>query len=316
MILCAYDAISQPRLIRLTYTCYLTNLPPEAKLLNCWIPVPSSDERQQVTLVTRDLQGGRITTESKYGNRMYYKQVKLQDARLGDTLKITLAYEVLLNERSIQEAKQGSLLPKIKPPEKLQVYLAENRLIPWHGIISTLGENMQLPEAPIPAARKIYDNLIDRMVYNYKAPGAGFGDAIWACNSKTGDCSDYHSVFIGICRSQGIPADHVFGLPLKNAAENHQVKDWHCWARFWVQGPGWITIDASEADKHPEQRDYLFGTLSNTYLNISHGRDVILEPQQKGSSLNIFADPYAEIDNTQFTGIKWVVFFEEIKKPV
>ena len=70
------------------------------------------------------------------------------------------------------------------------------------------------------------------MVYNYKAPGAG--DVIWACTNKTGDCSDYHSIFIGVCRSSGIPADHIFGLPLK--AGKNETKDWHCWASFWVKG--------------------------------------------------------------------------------
>jgi hypothetical protein len=134
---------------------------------------------------------------------------------------------------------------------------------------------------------------------------------VWACSSRTGDCSDYHSVFIGICRSAGIPADHVFGLPLKVKQGKGEVKDWHCWARFWVAGPGWITIDASEASKHPELRDYNFGTLSNNYLTLSHGRDVALEPVQHGPPLNIFADPYVEVDGVDFKNVKWMGVFQE-----
>jgi len=89
------------------------------------------------------------------------------------------------------------------------------------------------------------------------------------------------------------------------------VKDWHCWARFWVDGPGWITIDASEASKHPELRDYNFGTLSNTYLTLSHGRDVMLEPVQHGPALNIFADPYVEVDGNSFQNVRWIGSFQE-----
>ena len=92
-------------------------------------------------------------------------------------------------------------------------------------------------------------------------PGAGKGNAVWACDSKTGDCTDFHSVFIGICRWRGIPADHVFGLPLPPEKSEGDIKHCHCWAQFWVKDVGWIPIDASRANKFPKDRDYYFGTL-------------------------------------------------------
>jgi hypothetical protein len=36
---------------------------------------------------------------------------------------------------------------------------------------------------------------------------------------------------------------------------------------------------------------------------MSHGRDVVLEPAQKGPALNIFIEPYVEIDGKPFMGI-------------
>ena len=295
-----------PRHIRLTYTCYLTVVSAPAKQADVWIPVPVSDDRQTVTLTTTNLAGGKLTTEPKYGNRMYYRRVDLSRAKPTDTLAITLNYTVALTEKTVADAKQLLPLPAKPVSPAMQVYVAETRLIPFHGPIDSLKQAIQLPTAPIPAARKVYDYLIDNMVYNYKAPGAGIGDAVWACSSKTGDCSDYHSIFIGICRSSGIPADHVFGLPLRAKQGHATVKSWHCWAQYHVDGMGWATIDASEADKHPEQRDYLFGTLSADYLTISHGRDVNLSPRQQGPALNIFADPYVEIDGKPVADVKWI----------
>lgn len=296
----------EPRHLSFTYTCYLTGVPKDANRVDVWIPVPVSDDRQTVKLLSVSEPNGSFTTETKYGNKMYYLQYLPKKNSLDDTVKIVFTYQVVLREKSIAEAKVLAPLPKAKPGEDFQVYLKSNRLIPLKGPILELRDAMDLPEQPILAGRKVYDNLINTMVYNYKAPGAGLGDAIWACDSKTGDCSDYHSVFIGICRSSGIPADHEFGIPLRAARPNAPIKDWHCWAKFWVQGPGWITIDASEADKHPELKDYLFGTLSSDYLTISHGRDVNMMPKQKGQALNIFADPYSEIDGKPFAGIKWI----------
>lgn len=306
-----YADTTQPRTLTLTYTCHITNIPSGTKQLNCWIPVPSSDERQTVELLS-GFSSGKITTEHKYGNQVYYNQIMMNKVNVKDSLTITLRYKVKLKEKSVPEASAG--LPKADAGGTMKVYLASNRLIPLDGPIEAIHRQLQLEKEPIKAARQIYDYLIDNMIYNYKAPGAGIGDVLWACNSKTGDCSDYHSVFIALCRSEGIPADHVFGLPLNVTPGKGKVKDWHCWARFYVQGPGWITIDASEADKHPELRDYLFGTLSNRYLTISHGRDVVLEPPQQGPALNIFADPYVEIDGKPFTKVKWEGTFEAVSQ--
>lgn len=299
------------RHIFLTYTTYVTNLPAGARQLEWWIPIATSDERQKVTLLPGDPSVGQMTREHKYGNQMLYKKVDLGYVKPTDTLTVTLQYQLELNEKTVPEAKNIPSTGAVSSTGGMQVYLAANRLIPLEGPIEQLYHQLQLPKEPIPAARKIYDYLIDNMVYNYKAPGAGFGDVLWACNSKTGDCSDYHSIFIGVCRYAGIPADHVFGLPFKKGVGKGQVKDWHCWARFYSGKPGWVTIDASEADKHPELRDYLFGSLSNLYLTLSHGRDVILSPAQKGAPLNIFADPYAEVDGVRFEGVKWSGAFEE-----
>ncbi|WP_152269306.1 transglutaminase-like domain-containing protein [Agriterribacter humi] len=308
-----YAGTIQPRTLTFTYTCHITNIPSGARQLNCWIPVPSSDERQTVELLPV-LDSGKITTEHKYGNRMYYRQIAFDRVNVKDSLTITLSYKIKLNEKSVPEAKALASLPKAGNSDWMKVYLTSNRLIPLDGPIEALNQQLQLENEPIRAARQIYDYLIDNMVYNYKAPGAGIGDVRWACNSKTGDCSDYHSIFIALCRSRGIPADHVFGLPLRAAQGKGKAKDWHCWARFYVEGPGWITIDASEADKHPELRDYLFGTLSDLYLTISHGRDVVLEPAQQGPALNIFADPYVEIDGKPYTGVKWEGAFEALNQ--
>jgi hypothetical protein len=310
-VCCIAKQAPGPRHITLTYKTYLTAIPKGSKQLDWWVPVPASNDRQEIEIVSIDTLLGRLTTDPKYHNRIYYRHINLNGIKPNDTLSITLSFKIILQEKSVREAKILKPLPKVFPSADMQIYLANNRLIPLEGPIGTLSHQLALPYYPIPAARKVYDYLIDNMVYNYKAPGAGHGDAVWACSSKTGDCSDYNSVFIGICRSSGIPADHVFGLPLRDKQGKGKVNDWHCWARFWVEGPGWITIDASEASKHPELREYNFGTLSNQYLALSHGRDVVLEPAQKEAALNMFASPYMEIDGKHFDEVKWEAVYQE-----
>ena len=179
-------------------------------------------------------------------------------------------------------------------------------MIPLDGKLANLASQVSnSASGSIGTARNIYDFLIDRMDYNYKAPGAGKGDAQWACDSRTGDCTDYHSLFIGLSRIKGIPAEHFFGVALNPAESQGTSKAWHCWAEFWTQDSGWCPIDASEADKHPDQKEYLFGGLSTRCLQITHGRDVNLVPKQQGPVLNFFATPYAESNGQPYLSTTW-----------
>ena len=304
------------RQLELKYSCEIAEVPQGAKTIDLWIPVPSDNDRQTVRLLNDDAQvPGRLTTEKKFGNRMYYRRFEAPFAagsNGGDEtasqppIKVELLYDVEVREATVPAAKTLPSTKQVVPGPELAPYLGDTKMIPIKGRISELARGIDLPEGePLRAGRRIYDYLVDTMVYNYQAPGAGTGNAVWACDSKTGDCTDYHSVFIGVCRWRGIPADHVFGLTMPPEKSEGDTRNCHCWAQFWVADVGWIPIDASRADKFPEDRDFYFGTLGSTWLTIAHGRDVILEPPQQGEPINMFEAPVAEVDGLPFEGVRW-----------
>jgi hypothetical protein len=78
-----------------------------------------------------------------------------------------------------------------------------------------------------------------------------------------------------------------------------------------VDGVGWIPVDISEADKHPELREYNFGAQSPKLLKLTHGRDIMLVPPQAGERLNIFVYPYAEVDGKPTQAVEWSMSFKE-----
>jgi hypothetical protein len=63
-----------------------------------------------------------------------------------------------------------------------------------------------------------------------------------------------------------------------------------------VEDQGWVPVDISEADKHPDLRQYYFGNLTADRVAFSVGRDLRLVPQQAGEPLNYFVYPYVEVD--------------------
>lgn len=300
------------RSVELTYACTVEDIPDGARVIDLWIPVAQDTDGQTVSRATAVWpEGGTFQTEPRYGNRIYHKRF---EAPFDDQVGAELVFDIHREELVVQAAKGLADARPAQSPDKMAAYLSANRLIPTDGRIETLAQQLKLAEkSPIHAARAIYDYLINEFSYNYKADGAGNGDVLWACDSKTGDCTDYHSMFLALCRNQGIPATHEFGFPIRTKDATGTIPYYHCWARFHVDGVGWIPIDASEADKHPELRAYNFGSQSQDLLKFCNGRDLILAPPQQGPPLNYFAHAYAEIDGKPHEKLTPVVTFKDLE---
>ncbi len=305
----------KPRELRyeFTYAAHVTEIPESAGHVDLWMPVPSDSQGQRVNSVNiLRPSDGQVRTEPQYQNRIFHYRFRGPFPKSKTAPSAELVFDVTRTEVVIPEAKILGANRHAGKPISLDVYLLPNRLIPIGGRVSQIAEGLHLPKNDaLRAGRRLYDYLIDTMVYNWKAPGAGRGDVLWACDSKTGDCADYHSMFIALCRSQGIPADHEFGFPIRTQEKSGTIAHHHCWARFWVDGVGWVPTDISEADKHPELREYNFGSLTPKLLKLTHGRDILLTPPQAGERLNIFVQPYAEVDGKPSNGVKWSMAFKE-----
>src|SRR5258708_40263848 len=110
------------------------------------------------------------------------------------------------------------------------------------------------------------------MGYGKSGEGWGRGDAMWACDSKRGNGTDFHSVLIGTMRSSGIPARFEIGFPLRENRNEGDIPGYHyCWAEFYVEGIGWVPVDASEVSKNPPKRDYFFAAVDADRVMSTYG---------------------------------------------
>ena len=175
------------------------------------------------------------------------------------------------------------------------LYTSPDRLVPLSGVIGDIArEESQGRKTDEEKIQAFYDYVYRTMTYNKDGTGWGRGDAIWACTSKRGNCTDFHSLLIGMLRSQGIPARFLIGFPIPDADEG-TVGGYHCWAEYYVPSRGWLPVDASEAKKKGLKEAY-FGSLPNDRIEFTAGRDLVLEPPQAGEPLNYFVYPYVEVD--------------------
>jgi len=317
LFLAASQSWAEPatRNVQLSTTAVIDKLPADAHTIDLWMPIAQDTDGQKVlNFKVAYPEGGTVATEDRYGNKIWHRRFEAPFTRdlHENSLGAEIDFEIQRTEIVIQDAKSLVPVPKVK--SDLLPYLEPNRLIPVdYEPIKKISTQLNLQaEPPIRAAHKVYDWLIDEFTYNWQAPGAGKGDVRWACDAKSGDCSDYASTFMSLMRLNGIPADHEFGFPIRTADHEGEIKHYHCWARFFVTGVGWIPVDISEADKHPELREYNFGSQTAGLMKFSHGRDVTLVPAQAGPPLNKFIYPYVEIDGQEHKDVTLLVHFKDL----
>ncbi len=134
------------------------------------------------------------------------------------------------------------------------------------------------------------------MRYKKFGEGWGQGDALYACDALSGNCTDYHAYFIGLARSIGIPARFAIGAAIPSDRNNGGCDGYHCWAEFYAEGKWW-PIDISEADKFSALSMYYFGHHPANRFEFSHGRDLALDPSPSSGPINFLAYPVLEMNN-------------------
>jgi transglutaminase-like putative cysteine protease len=302
------------RTFHFTYHFTLNGVPSGAKQVRVWAPVPQTDEHQTVRVLSvKAPTETRMTQEPENSNRMMYAEIKNPAA--GKT-EFTLEYEVTRREFSRGDYSQLERADQ-KPglvPASLQRMISPDTLIPTDGKIKELAAQVTGSQTgTVAKAKAAYDYIFTTMRYDKTGSGWGRGDAVWACDSKRGNCTDFHSPFIGMLRADGIPARFDIGFPLPEGKDNGEISGYHCWAEFYASKTGWIPVDISEAWKAQQKKDYFFGSIDANRVQFSTGRDITLSPNQDGPALNYFVYPYVEVDGKPFEKLDRQFSFEEVK---
>ena len=291
------------------YAFTVKNLP-AGKKVRIWIPEAQSDAFQEVKVVSAkgDLPL-RSTRESKYDNDMYVAETT---SALPE-LHFDIEYDVVRHERVGLNRASHVMGASVINTNELRRDLQPDALVPTTGLPADLAAKVTAGKSdPLDKARAIYDYVFTTMKYDKTGTGWGHGDVLYACDAKKGNCTDFHSLFIAMARSQGIPARFEIGFPLPADKHAVEIAGYHCWSDFYVKGMGWIPVDISEAWKHPEKRDYFFGTHDVNRVQFTMGRDLRLAPAQDGKPLNYFVYPYVEVDGREYSNVSTAFSFADV----
>jgi len=284
-----------------TYKLKIDKIPEGSKSVEIWLPLPTDNGYQKVLSyqISSELPY-EIDVEPEYGNRILRFA---SGEEIPEDLEITVDLNVIRYE---QDGWNQTVIAASSDTPDLKRYLLPDILVPIDGPVEA--EARQVINGSLTPSEKVealYDHLIKTMKYDKSGIGWGNGDALYACESRKGNCTDIHSLFIGMARSLAIPSRFVMGFPLPQGKETVQIPGYHCWAEFYLQDRGWVPVDISEAIRHPEKRDYFFGSLDPYRVAFTTGRDIKISSGESSHVLNYFIYPYVLVDGQPFEGASY-----------
>jgi len=262
------------------YRVKLPEIKGEARI---WLPLAKTDAFQTVTEDELNIpMKWEKVQDRDYGNDICVLYPQPSDS--GKTVEVR--YRVVRKEKVAYPASSAETARYLRP----------EKLVPINETFRTLAQKAAAGKIDdLQRAKALYDHVMGRMRYDKSGTGWGRGDAVYACDVRTGNCSDFHAYFIALARSIGIPARFAIGATIPADKNEGTIEGYHCWAEFLADGR-WVPVDISEAWKNPKLADYYFGHNPANRFELTKGRDLVVHPEPASGPINFLAYPLLEMN--------------------
>lgn len=306
-----------------------------------WLPIPSVNSDYQRSLESSFSSNGvgKFLQDGEQGVKMLYVEFPASQ---------TLPF-VEISSRVQTQGRALDWAQKTAPAESadtLHYFTRATSLIPTDGIVrKTALAATQGAKTDVEKAQKIYDWVVANTYREPKVRGCGEGDikTMLETGNLGGKCADLNALFVGLCRSVGLPARDVYGIRLVPSAFGYKELSGnpaslkgaqHCRSEVYLKGYGWVAMDPADVAKvmRLETADWiknttspivapvnkaLFGGWEGNWMAYNTAHDVKL-PHSAGERLGFFMYPTAENADGRFDSyapddFKYQISAKEIK---
>jgi transglutaminase-like putative cysteine protease len=282
-----------------------------------WLPIPSVNTDYQRSLENSFSTNGtaKLMQDGRDGAKMLYVEFPASQAQP----HAVLTSRVQTQNRAIDWSKKAAAA---ESADTLRYFTRPTALLPTDGIVrKTALAATQGARTDVEKARKLYDWIVSNTHREPKVRGCGEGDikTMLETGNLGGKCADLNALFVGLCRSVGVPARDVYGIRLVPSAFGYKELSGnpaslkgaqHCRAEVYLTGYGWVAMDPADVAKvmrleTPEWiksttnpvvapvNKALFGGWEGNWMAYNTAHDVAL-PSAKGDKLGFFMYPVGE----------------------
>ena len=306
-----------------------------------WLPIPSVDASYQQSLESTwsgNATSARVASDDKYGAKMLVADFAPTESKPF----VELTSRVRTQNRATDWAQKVAVK---EDTATLKYWTQATELMPTDGIVKQTAQDVTRgAKTDYDKARMLFDWVVDNTHREPKVRGCGVGDikAMLETGNMGGKCGDINALFVGLCRSVGVPARDVYGIRLvpskfgyKELSGNpaNLARAQHCRAEVFLSQHGWVAMDPADVGKvmrleTPEWlkttkhnvvapvNKALFGGWEGNWMAFNTAHDVAL-PGSKGPRLGFFMYPNAEnasgrLDSLEPDQFKYQITAKEI----
>jgi transglutaminase-like putative cysteine protease len=300
-------------------------VPPGAQEVRVWMALPQEDALQKVSNLHVDSPYPWQITKDSEGNRVLFVEAKSPKE---GTYPITTTFDLTRKEDRHEITPDKTRPLNDAEKQRFAAELSGNANVVLSPEVRDLSAKIVGGEKnPILASQKLYDWTLKNVDYWVKTPAtkkaSPVGSSEYCLSTRTGNCTDFHSLYAALSRSAGIPTRMLYGSFFKKELDGKDVdQSYHCWVEFYAPEVGWIPLDVAVADifvgdfnvtpendelvrrttaagytgPDPAMVDYYFGNVEERRVLWSVGRDIELDPKPAGGAVNALPKAYVEID--------------------
>jgi transglutaminase-like putative cysteine protease len=282
-----------------------------------WLPVPSVNSGWQQSLESSYTSNGAasMASDGHYGARMLYAEFAPGTAKPF----VELTSRIRTQNRAQDWSKKGVAA---ESANTLAAWVQATSLIPVDGIVRDTAQKAAAgARTDVEKAQKLFDWIVQNTYREPKVRGCGEGDiaAMLETGNLGGKCADLNALFVGLCRSLGLPARDVYGLRVAPSAFGYKELGGipaklqgaqHCRAEVYLAGYGWVAMDPADVAKVMRQETaqwikdpknpvvapvnkVLFGGWEGNWMAYNTAHDVTL-PHSTGARPGFLMYPHAE----------------------
>lgn len=317
--ICAADVSSpvQPYVARRTCPVthevelvFMVTAPYKTKLLRVWMPIPQSDNVQEVLhseISTFPVEvAPQVATESVFGNKFaYFEFANPQGAmviRHNLQIKVSeLHWDIDPNKVQTVSTWPDSFAPYLRCEE--QAVVTDER---FEKLLAGIVPRQSNPVRDLGA---VMDYVDASFTYDHRKASLRASSS-HALEQKAGHCSDYHGFCAAMGRLMKVPTRVTYGINTFAKASPS-----HCKLEVFLPPYGWVSFDVSETQKlaalirndgtrddaakrnliSASHKRLLSGFRDNTWLKQTQGTDYELVPTA-GHRVPVVRTIYAEAD--------------------
>ncbi len=236
--------------------------------------------------------------------------------------QLQIVSQVATQDRHFDVTRRGAIAERT---EVLRRCLQSTELIPLDGIVRRTAERaIGRVKDPLAQGKAIYEWVVENASYDPLIKGVGNANIAGMLESGylNGKSADIALLFVGLCRSLGIPARPVYGLRIDSSrlfgslgAVGNLSTEQHCRAEFYSPGYGWIPVDPADVLKAIREerlgsgdsklnvlKKLLFGFWEMNWISFNAAQDASLRGSS-GKLLPFLVYPEVETKEGRFDSL-------------